>query len=110
MWLFSDSGFVSVVQDWENENVLVARARDKASLSELSALAGASIEETPLSDYPFRAYLTREALAGWLVRTVDHLHYNNYKARMWHTRGPQFSEPLHEVWAAMHRVTSRESR
>ena len=105
MWLFTDSGFVSVVQDWDTKDLLVARARDKTSLEELSTFAEASIEETPHRDYPDRVSLTREALAGWLVRTVDHLHYNNYKARMWHTRGEQFSEPLHEVWAAMHGVT-----
>lgn len=103
MWCFSDSGFVSVVQ--ENEDLLVARARDKTSLEELSTLARASIEETPHRDYPYRVYLTRGDLKKWLVKTVDQLHYNNYKARMWHTRGEQFSEPLHEVWAAMHGVT-----
>ena len=108
MWLFTDSGFVSVVQDRENENVLVARARDKASLNELSALAGASIEETPLRDYPFRVYVSREELGGWLLRCVQYLHYPNYKARMGHTRGPKYSEPLHEVWAAMQSVSSRE--
>ena len=101
MWLFTETGFVSVVQDWDTKDLLVARARDKTSLEELSAFAEASIEETPHRDYPYRVYLTREALAGWLVRTVEQLRYHNYKARMWHTRGEQFSEPLHEVWAAM---------
>lgn len=110
MWLFSETGFVSVVKDIEEKGGLVARARDERSLEGLSGAAGAPIVNTPGRDYPLRVFLERETFSDWVANQIEALDYTNYKSRMWQKRGVQFAEPLHEVWAAMHGISSPESR
>jgi len=105
LWLFTETGFVSVVRDVSEKDLLVARARDKESLAGLSEAAGVPLEETPLRDYPYRVHLPRKVFTVWLLKQVAELDYTNYKSRMWQTRGAKFAQPLHEVWSAMHAVT-----
>lgn len=105
MWLFTETGFVSVVQNFEEKGRLVTRARDEKSLEGLSEAAGTPIVSTPGRDYPFRVFIDRETFSAWVTNQIDALDYTNYKSRMWQTRGVQFAESLHEVWAAMHGVT-----
>jgi len=105
MWLFTETGFVSVVRDVSEKDLFIARARDKESLRGLSEAAEVPVEATPLRDYPNRVHLSRKVFTDWLVTQVDELDYTNYKSRMWQTRGAEFAEPLHEVWAVMRSLT-----
>ena len=109
MWLFTETGFVSAVSHSKNDQQIVVRARDRKSLAALSKLDCGLIESTPWRDYPFRAVVERETLLKWISDSVERLDYTNFKNRMWETRGADFSEPLHEVWAAMRRVTNPAS-
>jgi hypothetical protein len=108
MWLFTETGFVSAVVNSENRGKIVARARDKESLDALSKLVGRPVATTPRRDYQFRVVVERETFHNWISNSVERLDYTNFKNRMWETRGANFSEPLHDVWAVMRRVTDPE--
>jgi hypothetical protein len=61
---------------------------------------------TPTNDYPFRIHVGRDVFAEWLLEQVSSLNYTNYKSQMVQTRGHQFTEALHQVWATMHAIKS----
>jgi hypothetical protein len=101
MWLFSETGFVSVVADPQDKNKMSVRARDEESLKPLVEAYGVKIIRLKNRDYPARVYLTREQFVDWLVELGETLDYTNYKNRMHQTRGDEFTRPLHTVWSVM---------
>jgi len=101
MWLFTETGFVSVVQDPQDRNKMVVRARDKVSLEPLVASYATKVIELQNRDYPYRVFLTRQQFVDWLVELGETLEYTNYKTRAGQTRGHDFTRPLHDVWSTM---------
>lgn len=104
MWLFTETGFVSVVQDRQDSNKMVVRARDKESLQPLMDAYGVKLVNLKNRDYPHRVFLTRKQFVDWLVESGETLDYDNYKNRVSKTRGYDFASPLHDVWATMLRL------
>jgi len=104
MFLFTETGLLSVVEHFENPDVFVVRARDEESLRGLCEAAETAIMATPASDFPFRIHVGRDVFAEWLLEQVSELSYTNYESHIAQTRGHQFTEALHEVWAAMHAI------
>ena len=105
MWLFTSEGFISVVAHSEKPNLLLVRGRDEGSLLSLVEATGATLRHTPSNDYPYRIEVLRTAYSAWLVDQMSNLDYTNYKAHMWSQR-PEFGDALHDVWVAMHQVTT----
>jgi hypothetical protein len=106
MWIFTETGFLSVVEHFEDPDVLVVRARDATSLKGLSRASQGVIMATPANDYPYRIHVGRDVFAEWLLEQVSSLNYTNYKSHMVQTRGHEFTEALHQVWATMHSIES----
>jgi len=104
MWLFTKTGFVSVVQDAKDKDKMVVRARDKQSLEPLMDEYGVKLVNLKNRDYPHRVFLTRKQFVDWLVQSGEDLDYNNYKTKVTQTRGSEFAHPLHDVWATMLRL------
>ena len=48
MWVFTETGFVSAVMHFSDNNVIVVRARESESLDGIAALADAPITEVDL--------------------------------------------------------------
>lgn len=101
MWLFSETGFVSAVTHWDDENIIVVRGRDRKSLEPIAQVSGEEIRVTPNNDYPVRVHVPRAVFAEWALSQIDTMRYGNYKDRMAQTRGKEFTRALHDVWAAM---------
>lgn len=110
MWFFSETGFVSAVQDRKNPEKFVVRGRDRVSLEPLAKFARTKIIDNEGTDYPFRVYVTKKRFAEWVQKQIEALTYTNYKSRMYTTRGPEFVDALHDVWADMHRVTPKGAK
>lgn len=104
MWLFSETGFVSAVVDLQDKNKMIVRGRDKKSLEPLAKLAGVKILDTPQRDYPHRVFVSKKKFTEWVVENISTMQYNNYKSRMYQTRGADFTHALSEVWSVMHQV------
>jgi hypothetical protein len=101
MWIFTDTGFISAVRKpWAKDKITV-RARDKQSLSELSRVSGEEIVTTLDSDYPHRVVLDDKVFKSWLVESIDTMDYDNFKNRVYETRGKYFARLLGEVWSVM---------
>lgn len=105
MWIFTQDGFISAVDNGHVEGKLAVRARDKRSLELLAALTQQDVKQSVTSDYPYRVYVTKEEFSDFLLAHVDDLDYSNFKNRVYDTRGAEFANACGKVWEAMLDVT-----
>jgi hypothetical protein len=54
MWIFTQTGFVSVIRNESDDGLMYVRARDAKSLKNIAALSGENVAETPFSDYQYQ--------------------------------------------------------
>jgi len=109
MWLFTETGFISAVRHRTSPANLVVRARDRQSLLELSELSKEEIQFTPHADYPYRVITLEKHFKVLMNKSLASLDYDNFKSRVQKTRGREFVDALHDVWATMHKVEDLES-
>lgn len=111
MWVFTQDGFISAVEDKQKNNgTIVVRSRDRQSLELISTLTGAEIHPSPGRDYPYRVFVTREQFAEFLTSNVYALDYGNFKDRVWDARGDVWHDAAGSVWSEMLSVTDQEAR
>jgi hypothetical protein len=110
MWLFTDTGYVSAVVSKENRDLISVRARDKKSLESFVKMFKVKIVELKGRDYEYRVYITKSDLTKWLSTRVEELNYDNFKTQVTKTRGYEFAEPLHGVWAEMLQVSDKKPK
>ena len=108
MWLFTNSGFISIVE--KDASHLAVRARDSLSLSSLAQSYDVEIRSTPTADYPYRIFITKDQFKNWLSNQPGQIQYKNFKSEVTTTRGKKFSDALLKVWSAMHLVEDKEAR
>lgn len=110
MWVFTQTGFVSAVQNRHNPDYLVVRARDRQSLQELADVCAVEIKFMTGSDYPYRVFVSKEDFRSWMNDQIDFLDYDNFKNQVAITRGKDFARTLGSVWSTMHDVEDEEAR
>jgi hypothetical protein len=109
MWVFTQDGFISAVDNGHVPGKLAIRGRDKKSLELLAALTQQDIIQSKDSDYPYRVFVTREEFSNFLLAHVDTIDYSNFKDRVYATRGSKFASACGKVWSAMINVTDKEA-
>lgn len=109
MWVFTQDGFISAVDNGHVPGKLAIRARDKKSLELLATLTEQKITQNKGSDYPYRVYITKQEFADFLVAHAEDIDYSNFKDRVYSTRGSKFAAACGKVWAAMLDVTDKEA-
>ena len=109
MWVFTQDGFISAVDNNQVPGKLAVRARDKASLDLLSTMSGEEIVQLENTDYPYRVFVTKEQFSDFLLAQVEDLDYGNFKNRVYDTRGKAYSYACGRVWEAMLAVTDDEA-
>jgi len=110
MWVFTQTGYISVVDKGQHAGYLTARSRDKQSLAILSEIADSPIEFTPMADYQYRTVVKREHLTEFLTQQVETLNYSNFKDQIWQTRGDDFHHACGDVWVAMNAIKDEEAQ
>ncbi len=101
MWLFSETGFISIVRHRDEPEVFVVRARDRISLEPLEAKTGLEIQLTPDADYPYRIFANETDVAELVAASLRDLRYPNFKSQVAKTRGADYAYRLHDVWQVM---------
>lgn len=112
MWVMTQNGFVSAVQDEKDKGILKIRARDKISLQSMLdhlSAAGENVSELKIvtgagTDYRWRVLLPRDMFSTFLLSVADEIDYGNFKNRITKTRGKKFHDALMDVWVAMLKV------
>lgn len=110
MWIFTETGFVSAVRKPEYPDVITVRARDRQSLEALAAKANVEIKRSPNGDYPYRVFVGDGPFIEWFLDRGAELQYDNFKNRIYETRGSRFASALGNVWSAMLAVEDEEAR
>ena len=81
MWIYTNTGFVSIVQDRANTHYLLVRARRRIDLE--TFLAGAwninHIYSTPNNDYAYRCSVPRDRVELAVSQATKLINYNNFK-------------------------------
>jgi hypothetical protein len=105
MWLFTTTGFFSIVEKPEDRAAgkLTVRARVK---SDLAALRSRYLPELgPINertgDYRFHAKAPRRAVARALALAAEDIGYSNFKNEVARTQGPVRHDLYARVWEAM---------
>ena len=109
MWIFTETGFISAVDNGHVPGKLAVRARDKESLAILAAVTDQEIKQSERSDYPYRVYVTKEEFSDYILAHIETLDYSNFKDRVYKTRGSIFARACGRVWEAMLDVTDAEA-
>ena len=123
MWTMTTRGFFSAVQHRDDADLLVVRTRDHGDAATLQTwyatwsqaqvdadtdmaayLPPAIITSYPMSDYPWRVILPRQAWAEFLVEVTADLDYGNFKDAVKAAQGPARAGVYMEVWGAMLRL------
>jgi hypothetical protein len=97
MWLFLSDGFVSIVQDRDNKNNLLVRARVKSHLQAL--FPDSLIVQTPDADYRFRTVVSKKVVRKFVSDQVSAITYGNFKDTV---VDPDYHSACLQVWSAMH--------
>lgn len=113
MWLFSKSGFVSIVAHREQTDKLLVRGRFKEDIDNIRDLLAAGGEvvspfEDRGADYRYRLVCSRVACAQIIAGLVESIDYDNFKSAV-------HGDPIRDraymgCWSAMSaaQVASRE--
>jgi hypothetical protein len=110
MWIFTETGFVSAVRKHDHPDLITVRARDEESLEAVCSATGADIVKSPHGDYPYRAFVAPEAFVRWVADMASDISYDNFKSHVAHTRGYDYTNALHDVWAAMLKTEDEGAR
>ena len=105
MWIFTASGFYSIVADQQTPGHALVRARVRADLEAFCARTGAPDPvETPDRDYRFRTSVPFATLAADLAAQAEAIDYPNFKnevaARQGHDRARRYGR----IWSVMHEL------
>jgi hypothetical protein len=115
MWLMTTVGFFSCVQDRENPNTILVRARKVEHLERFLDLIGVDhkgIVENDGSDYRFRVFLERPSFVLAITRMVYRLDYPNFKNAV-KERLPEeivYRDCLGSVWWELQDLDRHRSR
>jgi hypothetical protein len=108
MWIFTQDGFLSIVQDTQTPGNLLVRARKREDLRRFVQLAQTclhcrlTVSETPTHDYRFRVTVPH-AVAGHVIKElVLDIDYSNFKNRVHDVDpDPRRGVAYTRVWAEM---------
>ena len=112
MWVCTNEGFISIVQDEKNSALLKVRARKRSHLEAL--FPGVEIKESPLNDYRYRVFVDRGTVARLLSDLVladkEHpaqVNYGNFKNSV---RDDKLHDLYSDFWTLHHRYQSEAQR
>ena len=116
MWIFTQVGYVSVVQNTDPTPgaELIVRARTRRHLEQVLSLALPAdrvkrmIWPTPGEDYPWRAPVDRDVVRELAVASVEALDYDCLKTRTVDTLGRFDARVLGDIWGVSHHFAANE--
>ncbi len=105
MWLFTTIGFFSIVQK-NNEDFLTVRARVASDLDRLREhyLPELSPTEPETVDYPFKATISREAMARGMEKIIQDITYSDFQTEVVRSMGFEREHVYTEIWDVLHEL------
>ena len=82
MWIFTPTGFLSVVEHRDDSRCLIVRARAQEDLKGIAEFPVQEIIEMPEADYRYRVEVARVTFAAYMRSQIAEINYPNFKARL----------------------------
>jgi len=101
MWIFTNKGAVSIVQDWKIKDKLWVRSRLKEHLLYFvgnSVGVNKRIKHTPDNDYAFRVSMTRREVGACMVAMTADIDYDNFKNSI---ANNSYHAACSKIWTAL---------
>jgi hypothetical protein len=100
MWIVTNKSFLSAVQDRDNPNGLVVRARIRG---DLESFFGNEIQvlETEDSDYRFRVFVDKALFKVKMMNSINSIDYTNFKDSV---KDKERKTWYSQIWSVMFRV------
>lgn len=101
MWVFLNNAFLSIVQDKNDPDRLMVRARLRGDLERVFPYRANEVSETPIADYRFRMSVERDEVQLMVDRAVRDITYTNFKKSVPETsRHNTYLRVWNEMWRA----------
>ena len=100
MWIVTNTGFVSVVEDCYDKSYVIIRSRQEAHLNAFCDIREGSVGYSPTADYQWRIRCKKTEFAELLMRQAFKVDYSNFKNSIKDDDMKRFAG---EVWNAGYR-------
>lgn len=106
MWIFTNRGFFSVVEDADDPTMFQVRARAKGDLENLKdMIPGLKIVELGAHrDYPYRIFVERGAWAQVMTELTDDIDYTNFKDSVTAKQGNARHDVYMQIWSVARKL------
>ncbi len=110
MWLFTPSGFLSIVADRQCPGHALVRARVREDLEAFCARTHAPAPtETPQRDYRFRTSVPLATLAAELATRAAAIDSPSFKSEVAARQGHDRAHRYGRIWSVMHELQDDRS-
>src|SRR5262245_15815968 len=111
MWLFTTRGFYSVVEDRDDPDRLLVRARVREDLEALrEQIPELDPQETSDADCRWRAWVTRDQWVEAAARLAGEIDYPNFKSAVGARQGSERERTYSRIWAELLELQREDSR
>ena len=99
MWICLNNAFLSVVQDRDDPETLLVRARVVGHIQQV--FPEAKVFTDPKADYLYRAFIGRKAVAQAVAASIEDIDYDNFKDSV---DDDQLHVAYMKVWSTMEKL------
>lgn len=103
MWVMTEDGFYSAVQDTNNSDRVYVRARSREDIDRLRRIIGKTAGRVITDmgyDYPVRLWLTKADWANYLQNAASDITYPNFKDAVYDVN-PTRAKTYGRVWGVL---------
>ncbi len=101
MWVMLNNSFLSIVENMNNPEELLVRARVKGDIERV--FNDASAFEDLTADYKYRAFINRQIVQAEISKQVEGINYYNFKNSISKDEQERHDAYI-QVWSALHRI------
>lgn len=106
MWVFTTAGFISIVQDRDEGEVLQIRSREPGDIR--ATFPEAEVFEIDGADYRHRARVNREAVAARLAELVSEITYDSHAKDMMIASSPTNERRAAAYYGCWHELAAMQ--
>lgn len=101
MWLLTTNGFFSAVEDRDDHEAVLVRARVREDAEHLADAVGGKVIETPAADYRFRVRVSKADWAAYVADCARAIDYDNFKRAVGDRQGSSRAHIYGDVWSTL---------
>lgn len=103
MWIATNFGWFSAVEDRDDEKRVYVRSRDLSQMEKLSVYLETKpkITKNISADYRYRIHITKDELKILMSELIDTIDYDNFKNSV---KDKRLHQALSDVWYIMYQA------